>query len=45
MDAPLKIALVEENPVRAEILKAGLREAGHRDIALIGEMQRLLQAI
>jgi response regulator NasT len=45
MDAPLKIALVEENPVRAEILKAGLREAGHLDIVLINEMQQLLQAI
>jgi len=45
MEAPLKIALVEENPVRAEILKAGLREAGHRDIVLIDEMQRLLQTI
>jgi response regulator NasT len=45
MDAPLKIALVEENPVRAEVLKAGLREAGHLDIVLIDEMQRLLQAI
>jgi two-component system, response regulator / RNA-binding antiterminator len=45
MDVPLKIAIVEENPVRAEILKAGLREAGHLDVVLIGEMQRLLQAI
>jgi response regulator NasT len=45
MEAPLKIAVVEENPVRAEILKAGLREAGHLNIVLIGEMQRLLQAI
>jgi two-component system, response regulator / RNA-binding antiterminator len=45
MDAALKIALVEENPVRAEILKAGLREAGHREIVLINEMQRLLQTI
>lgn len=41
----MKIALVEENPVRAEILKAGLHEAGHFDIVLIDEMQRLLQAI
>jgi two-component system, response regulator / RNA-binding antiterminator len=45
MEAPLRIAVVEENPVRAEILKAGLREAGHLDIVLIGEMQRLLQTI
>jgi response regulator NasT len=45
MDAPLKIAVVEENPVRAGILKAGLREAGHLDIVLIDETHRLLQAI
>jgi two-component system, response regulator / RNA-binding antiterminator len=45
MEAPLKIAVVEESPVRAEILKAGLREAGHLDVVLIDEMQRLLQAI
>jgi two-component system, response regulator / RNA-binding antiterminator len=45
MEAPLRIAVVEENPVRAEILKTGLREAGHLDIVLIDEMQRLLQTI
>jgi response regulator NasT len=45
MDAPLKIAVVEQNPVRAEILRAGLREAGHLDVILIDEMQRLLQTI
>jgi response regulator NasT len=45
MEGPLKIAVVEENPVRAEILKEGLREAGHLDIVLIDEMRRLLQTI
>ncbi len=45
MEAPLKIAVVEENPLRAEILKAGLREAGHRDIVHIAQTRRLLQAI
>ncbi len=45
MDAPLKIAVVEENPVRAEILKAGLREAGHRQVWHIDQTKRLLQAI
>ncbi len=45
MDAPLKIAVVEENPVRAEILKAGLREAGHRHVCHIDQTKRLLQAI
>jgi response regulator NasT len=45
MDASLKIAVVEENPVRAEILRAGLHEAGHLNVVLIDETQRLLQAI
>ncbi len=45
MQAPLKIAVVEENPVRAEILLAGLREAGHRDAVHIAQTRRLLQAI
>ena len=45
MEAPLKIAVVEENPVRAEILKEGLREAGHLNIVHIDQTKRLLQAI
>jgi response regulator NasT len=45
MVSPLKIAIVEENPFRAEILKAGLRDAGHRDLVHINQTKRLLQAI
>jgi len=45
MEAPLKIAVVEENPLRAEILMAGLREAGHCDAVHIAHTRRLLQAI
>jgi two-component system, response regulator / RNA-binding antiterminator len=45
MDAPLKIAVVDENPVRAEILKEGLREAGHSGVIHIGQTKRLLQSI
>jgi two-component system, response regulator / RNA-binding antiterminator len=45
MEAPLKIAVVEENPVRAEILKEGLREAGHLNIIHIDQAKRLLQVI
>lgn len=45
MEAPLKIAVVEENPVRAKILKEGLREAGHLNIVHIDQTKRLLQAI
>lgn len=45
MEAPLKIAVVEENPVRAEVLLEGLREAGHAHTVHIKHTKRLLQAI
>ncbi len=45
MEAPLKIAVVEENPLRAEVLLAGLREAGHSGAFHIAHARRLLQAI
>jgi two-component system, response regulator / RNA-binding antiterminator len=45
MDAPLKIAVVEENPIRAEVLLTGLREAGHPDAVHIAETRQLLKAI
>ena len=45
MEPSLQIAVVEENPLRAEILIMGLREAGHRNVLYIGQTQRLLQAI
>jgi response regulator NasT len=45
MDAPLKIAVVEENPIRAEVLLTGLREAGHPDPVHIAETRQLLKAI
>ncbi len=45
MEAPLKIAVVEENPIRAQILLEGLREAGHRNSVHIKHTKRLLQAI
>jgi response regulator NasT len=45
MEPSLQIAVVEENPFRAEILITGLREAGHRNVLYIGQTQRLLQAI
>jgi len=45
MELSLQIAVVEENPLRAEILITGLREAGHRHVLHIGQTQRLLQAI
>jgi len=45
MEPSLQIAVVEENPLRAEILIAGLREAGYRNVFHIGQTHRLLQAI
>jgi len=42
MDQSLKIAIIDENPLRAEILKEGLREAGHRNVSHISEMTNLL---
>jgi response regulator NasT len=45
MEPSLQIAVVEENPLRAEILITGLREAGHHNVLYIGQTQRLLQAI
>ena len=44
-DRPLKIALVEESPVRAAILEEGLREAGHATILRIADRANLLERI
>ena len=45
MDASLKIAIVDENPVRAAILEEGLRVAGHCNVSHIGERTDLLARI
>jgi response regulator NasT len=42
MDSGLRIAIVDENPVRAAILEEGLREAGHLNVARIAETTNLL---
>lgn len=42
MEPSVKIAIVDENPVRAAILEEGLREAGHLNVARIGERTNLL---
>jgi response regulator NasT len=44
-DTGLKIAIVDESPVRAAILEEGLREAGHRHVLRIGETANLLARI
>ena len=45
MDPALKIVIVDENPIRAEILKDGLREAGFTHVVHINETANLLARI
>jgi two-component system, response regulator / RNA-binding antiterminator len=40
-----KIAIVDENPIRAAILEEGLREAGFTAVEHVGEMKNLLARI
>jgi response regulator NasT len=40
-----KIAIVDENPIRAAILEEGLREAGFASVEHVGEMNNLLARI
>lgn len=40
-----KIAIVDQNPIRAAILEEGLRDAGFTDVAHVGEMNNLLARI
>ena len=42
MESALKIAIVDENPVRAAILEEGLREAGQYNVTHIPERTNLL---
>ena len=45
MDQTLKIVIVDESPVRAAILEAGLHEAGYRQIVRVSETDNLLARI
>ena len=45
MDLTIKIAIVDESPVRSAILEEGLREAGFTDVTRIAEMTSLLARI
>jgi two-component system, response regulator / RNA-binding antiterminator len=44
-DEGLKILVIDDNPVRAAVIEAGLREAGHARIAHIADMRGLLRQI
>jgi two-component system, response regulator / RNA-binding antiterminator len=45
MGSPLKIVIVDENPIRAAILEDGLREAGHINVTHIDDRTGLLARI
>jgi len=44
-EAPLKILVIDENPIRRAILDAGLRDAGFSNITLLGDTLGLLERI
>ena len=44
-DTSPKIVIVDESPIRAAILREGLREAGYTEVVHISEMQSLLARI
>jgi response regulator NasT len=45
LDAPLKILVIDENPIRRAILDAGLKDAGFSNIVLLGATDGLLDRI
>ena len=42
---PIKILVIDDNPVRAAVIELGLKEAGHEDIAVLADMRGLLRRI
>jgi two-component system, response regulator / RNA-binding antiterminator len=44
-EVPLKILVIDENPIRRAILDAGLKDAGFTDITLMGDTKGLLERI
>ena len=44
-DEELKILVIDDNPVRAAVIEAGLREAGHQRIVILADMRGLLRQI
>ncbi len=45
IDHALKILVIDANRIRAAILEEGLREAGHHNVTVIGDMANLLRQI
>jgi len=44
-DETLKILVIDDNPVRAAVIEAGLREAGCERITILADMRNLLRRI
>ena len=44
-EAPLRILVIDENPIRRAILDAGLKDAGFTNITLLSDTQGLLDRI
>lgn len=44
-DAPLHILVIDENRIRSAIIEAGLREAGHERVTVLGETTALMRRI
>ncbi|MFY8113776.1 MAG: ANTAR domain-containing response regulator, partial [Rhabdaerophilum sp.] len=43
--AQLSVLILDENRVRAAIIEAGLREAGHETVTVLSDMQGLMRQI
>ncbi len=44
-DAPLKVLVIDENPIRRAILEAGLKDAGFNDVMVLDDATGLLERI
>lgn len=44
-EAPLHILVIDENRIRAAIIEAGLREAGHERVTVLGETTAVMRRI
>lgn len=45
MESELRILIIDANAIRAAILDEGLRDAGYRDVTIVGDTRNLLKRI
>ena len=45
MSGDLRILVIDMNAIRASIIEAGLREAGHHDVTILSDIDQLLRRI